>query len=141
MEFAAPAGSAPRVTDIRQDLARFDSVFGLPTPSLRIVNSLARSPSPWLANTEEVEDTEIVHAVAPDAAIREVLVGDAAAESAANASAGVAAALRLGLTEGAVISFSHSWGEQCFTAAEVAQLNAALQAARKAGVTVVEFFG
>ena len=100
MEFAAPAGSAPRVTDIRQDLARFDSVFGLPAPSLRIVNSLARSPSPWLANTEEVEDTEIVHAVAPDAAIREVLVGDAAAESAANASAGVAAALRLGADRG-----------------------------------------
>ena len=141
VEFAAPAGSAPRVTDIRQDLARFDSLFGLPAPSLQVVNSLARSPSPWLANSEEAEDTEIVHAVAPDAAIREVLVSDTAAESAANASDGVAAALRLGLTQGAVISFSHSWGEQCFTGAEVAQLNAALQAASKASVTVVNSSG
>ncbi len=141
VEFAAPAGSAPRVTDIRQDLARFDSVFGLPAASLQIVNSLARSPSPWLANSEEAEDTEVVHAVAPDAAIREVLVSDTAAESAANASAGVAAALRLGLTQGAVISFSHSWGEQCFTVAEVAQLNAALRAASKAAVTVVNSSG
>ncbi len=141
VEFAAPAGSAPRVTDIRQDLVRFDGMFGLPAARLDVVDSLARSPSPWLANTEEAEDTEIVHAVAPDAAIREVLISDAAAETPAKASAAVAAALRLGLTRGAVISFSHSWGEQCFTAAEVAQLNAALQAASKAAVTVVNSSG
>jgi subtilase family serine protease len=74
------------------------------------VNSLARSASPWLASGEEVEDTEIVHAAAPGAAIREVLISDAAQASPANASADVAAALRLGLTQGAVISFSRSWG-------------------------------
>jgi subtilase family serine protease len=141
VEFAAPAGSAPRVTDIRQDLARFDSVFGLPTASLQVVNNLAGSPSPWLATSEEVEDTEIVHAVAPDARIRELLISDAGAESSANAGADVAAALRLGLTQGSVISFSHSWGEQCFTAAEVAQLNTALQAASTAEVTVVNSSG
>ena len=33
VEFVAPAGSAPRVTDIRQDLARFDGMFGLPAAS------------------------------------------------------------------------------------------------------------
>ena len=141
VEFAAPAGSAPRVTDIRQDLARFDGMFGLPAATLQTVDSLARSPSPWLANTEEAEDTEIVHAVAPDAAIREVLISDAAAETPAKASAAVTAALRLGATRGAVISFSHSWGEQCFTAAEVAQLNAALRAASNAAVTVVNSSG
>jgi subtilase family serine protease len=141
VEFAAPAGSAPRITDIRQDLAHFDSKFGLPAASLEVINSLARSPAPWLATSEEAEDTEIVHAVAPDAAISEVLISDAAAESPANASADVAAAIRLGMTRGAVISFSHSWGEQCFTAAEVAQLNAALQAATNAAVTVVNSSG
>jgi subtilase family serine protease len=142
LEFAAvPPASFPGVTDIRQDLARFDSLFGLPAARLQIVNSLARSASPWLANDEEVEDTEIVHAVAPQAGIREVLISDAAQDSAANASADVAAALRLGLTLGAVISFSHSWGEQCFTAAEVAQLNSALQAARDHDVTVVNSSG
>ena len=50
-------------------------------------------------------------------------------------------ALRLGLTKGSVISFSHSWGEQCFTPAEVAQLNTALQAARDHDVTVVNSSG
>jgi len=59
--------ASPNVTDIRQDLARFDGLFGLPTARLQVVNSLARSPSPWLADVEEVEDTEIVHAVAPEA--------------------------------------------------------------------------
>ncbi len=45
------------------------------------------------------------------------------------------------MTKGAVISFSHSWGEQCFTAAEVAQLNAAFQAASSAALTVVNSSG
>ena len=88
-----------------------------------------------------MEDTEIVHAAAPGAAIREVLISDAAQDSPADAAAGVAAALRLGLRQGAVISFSHSWGEQCFTTAEVAQLNAALQAAASHHVTVVNSSG
>ena len=42
------------------------------------LNSLAHTPSPWLANGEEVEDTEIVHAVAPEAEIRWVLISDLA---------------------------------------------------------------
>ena len=75
-------GSPPAVTgirvpassDIRQDLARFDSVFGMPAARLQVVNSLAHAPSPWLASIEEVGDTEIVHALAPGAAIREVLI-------------------------------------------------------------------
>ena len=141
LEFAAARVSPPGVTDIRQDLARFDRLFGLPAARLQIVNSLARSAWPWLASEEEVEDTEIVHAVAPQAGIREVLISDAAEDSPANASADVAAALRLGLTQGAVISFSHSWGERCFTAAEVAQLNSALQAAADHDATVVNSSG
>ena len=65
---------AAAATDIRQDLARFDSLFGLPAARLQVVNTLAHAASPWLASTEEVGDTEIVHALAPDAAIREVLI-------------------------------------------------------------------
>ena len=64
----------PTSSDIRQDLARFDSMFGLPAARLQVVNTLAHAASPWQATIEEVEDTEIVHAVAPDAAIREVLI-------------------------------------------------------------------
>jgi hypothetical protein len=58
-----------------------------------------------------------------------------------DAAADVAAALRLGLTQGAVISFSRSWGEHCFNTAEVAQLNSALQAAANHDVTVVTSSG
>src|SRR5262249_6854762 len=68
------AGSPLAVTDIRQDLARFDSLFGLTAARLQIVNTLAHAASPWLAAPEEVGDTEIVHALAPGAAIREVLI-------------------------------------------------------------------
>jgi subtilase family serine protease len=142
LEFAATAPvSAPVVTDIRQDLARFDHLFGLPAAQLQVVNSLARSTSPGLASEEEVEDTEIVHAAAPGAAIREVLISDQAQDSPVDAAADVAAALRLGLTQGAVISFSRSWGEHCFNTAEVAQLNSALQAAANHDVTVVTSSG
>src|SRR5262249_6840162 len=41
---------------------------------LHVMNTLAHAASPWLASTEQVGDTEIVHALAPDAAIREVLI-------------------------------------------------------------------
>ena len=56
-------------TDIRRDLAKFDSRFGLPAARLRVVNSIAHSKTPFLAGTEEVEDTEIIHAIAPGATL------------------------------------------------------------------------
>jgi subtilase family serine protease len=133
----AATGSPPAVTDIRQDLARFDSVFGLPAARLQIVNTLAHAASPWLATLEEVEDTEIVQAVAPDAAIREVLIPSAATASPGRVSAAVLAALRLGLAQGGVISLSAGAGEQCFTPAVAAQVNSVLQAAQRDHVTVV----
>jgi subtilase family serine protease len=138
---AASGAQVPAVTDIRQDLARFDSVFGLPAARLQVVNTLAHAASPWLAAIEEVEDTEIVHAVAPDAAIREVLIPSAPTASPSRVAAAVAAALRLGGAQGAVISLSASSGEQCFTPAEVAQGNLVLQAAQRNRVTVVSSSG
>ena len=140
--WSSPTPAAPpKVTDIRQDLARFDGLFGLPAARLQVVNSLARSPSPWLADEEEVEDTEIVHAVAPAPHIREILISDSAQDSPAAAATDGSAALRLGLTQGAVISLSPAGGEHCFTPAEVAQLNAALQTARDHDVTVINSSG
>ena len=93
----------PAATDIRQDLARFDSLFGLPAARLQVVNTLAHASSPWLAHTEEVGDTEIVHAIAPDAAIREVLIPSPYTASLDKLSAAVVAALRLGLAQGGVV--------------------------------------
>jgi subtilase family serine protease len=74
-EAAATTAQPPEVTDIRQDLADFDSRFGLPPARIQIITTLAGpSASPWLAGAEEVQDTEIVHTVAPDATLRELLV-------------------------------------------------------------------
>jgi hypothetical protein len=102
---------------------------------LQVVWGLARSAWLWLASGEEVEDTEMVHAVTPDGGIGEVLISDGAL--ARPAAADVAAALRVGLAQGAVVFLSRSWGVQCFTAAEVARRNPALRAAGDQGVRVV----
>jgi subtilase family serine protease len=145
LEFPPPAESpsagagtpGPTSSDIRQDLAHFDGRFGLPAAKLEVVNTLAHALSPWQASTEEVGDTEIVHALAPAAAIREVLIPSPYVASLGKASAAVVAALRLALTQGGVVSFSGGTGEQCFTPAEVAQWNSVLRAARRKHVTVV----
>jgi len=146
LEFPPPAEGSPSAvtgvqvpasSDIRQDLARFDSRFGLPAAQLQVVNTLARARSPWLASIEEVGDTEIVHALAPDAAIREILIPSSYVASPGTVSAAVVAALRLGLTQGGVLSLSAGAGEQCFTPAEAAQVNSVLQAAQSDRVTVV----
>lgn len=134
---ATPGAQVPAVSDIRQDLARFDSAFGLPTARLQVVNTLAHVASPWQAAAEEVGDTEIVHALAPDAAIREVLIPSPYTASIGKVSPAVVAALRLGLAQGGVIELSAGVGEQCFTPAEVAQWNSVLQAAQRDRVTVV----
>jgi subtilase family serine protease len=131
------AGSPPEVTDIRQDLARFDAMFGLPTARLQVVNTLAHVASPWLAAAEEVGDTEIVHALAPGAAIREVLIASPYTASIGKVSPAVVAALRLGLARGGVIELSAGVGEQCFPPADVAQWKWVLQAAQRDRVTVV----
>jgi len=139
-EFPPPATAGnqvpPTASDIRQDLARFDRLFGLPAAQLQVVNTLAHAASPWDASAEEVADTEIVHAIAPGAAIREVLIPSADTASTGTVSAAAVAALRLGLTLGDVISFSAGAGEQCFTPAQAAQWNSVLQSAEHDRVTV-----
>ena len=108
------------------------------------MTSLAPSASPWLANGEEVLDTEMVHAVAPGADIVEVLVNATSLDNAASAVAASVAALRLGVSLGSVISISaagQTGGEHCDTHAEVAALHAALQVAAAHNVTVVAASG
>jgi hypothetical protein len=70
----APSSSGLVPTDIRWDLAAFDSKFGLRAAKLNVVNTIARSATPYLAASEEVEDTEMVHAIAPGATRDVVLV-------------------------------------------------------------------
>ena len=136
-ELAEEQMSPPKISDIRQDLRLFDSRFGLPAARLGVDARLAGQASPWLANQEEVQDAEIVHAIAPDAAIHVVLLPSTALTSTATATADLTAALRLGALEGDVISVSAGWGEHCLTPAEVTGMHQALQAVADRHVTVV----
>jgi subtilase family serine protease len=128
-------------SNIREDMASFDATFDLPAARIKIVNSVAHSRSPWLAEGEEVEDTEIVHAVAPDATICVVLFNDKAVASAAGFATAVTTFLRLGATEGDVLSISASLGEHFFTKAEITSINSALRADQARHVTVVASSG
>ncbi len=137
MEFAntPPQPPSPLVTDVRRDLALFDAVFALPAPRLQVDTSLAGAAWPWLAGPEEVEDAEIVHAIAPDAAIRVILIPSWTGPE--RWIAAVEGVLRLARSQGSVVSLSAILGEECFTPAEAAGLNSALQADEEHHVTVV----
>jgi subtilase family serine protease len=137
----------PAVTDIRADVADFDRRFGLPAARIQVVTTLAgSSASPWLASEEEVEDTEMVHAVAPDAAIREILVGPADVSTPAKFAVTFAGYVRIAVRSAEVISQCQvgedfSVGENSWTSAEVATMNSALEYAAARHVTVVAASG
>jgi subtilase family serine protease len=132
----------PNFTDIRKDLAAFDRKFGLPTVKLTVTTTLAGASAPYVAGHEEVEDTEIVHAIAPAATLDVVLVPANATASAANFTAAVTGTIHAAIAQhAAVVSISGSHGEHLFTPAEVARLHAALQQAAGHQVTVVASSG
>jgi subtilase family serine protease len=133
---APPPGATP-ASDIRQDLTALDGMFRLPAARIQVVTTLAGAGSPWQAADEEVQDTEIVHTVAPAAALRVVLLPSNALDSAANATTDLLAGLRLAVsgTDVAVISFS--LGEHYFTKAQVAQMHFTLLGASAHHVTVI----
>jgi subtilase family serine protease len=142
-ELAEPQFPLP-ASDIRLDMAQFDTVFHLPAARVRVVSTLAPSSSSWQANEEEVLDTEMVHAIAPRAAIVELLVQATSLNNAASGVAASVAALRLGTSLGGVISISaagQTGGEHCDSPAEVAALHAALRNAANHHVTVVAASG
>jgi subtilase family serine protease len=132
-----PSASASGLSDVRADLARYDQLFALPAVRLRIITRLAGAASPNLASSEEFGDVEMVHAVAPQAAITVVLVPDVRQSGAAALASAYARALRLAAGQGSVIASTTGWGERCFTAAEIAAMHSALQAAQRRHVTAV----
>ncbi len=128
-------------TDIREDLASFDSMFRLPTARMEVVSGLAGSGSRWQATGEEVGDVEFVHAVAPAAILRVVLFPSSWGQSAANATADMLAGLRLAVSHTDVASISWSLGEHYFTKAQVGEMHAILLAAAARHVTVIASSG
>jgi subtilase family serine protease len=139
-ELASKPG--PNFTDIRKDLAAFDKKFGLRAPKLKVTTTIAGASEPYVASHEEVEDTEIVHAIAPGAALDVVLVPGSATASAANFTAAVTGTIHAAITQNAaVVSISGSKGEHLFTRAQVARVHAALRQAAGRHVTVVTSSG
>jgi hypothetical protein len=143
-ELAESRLAPPQFSDLRQDFAAFDRLFHLPAPRLRFVSTFAGPKDPWLANGEEVGDAEIVHTIAPRAALTIVLVKGNSLDSAGQAVAASFAALRLGASEGGNISLSPAGrigGEHCVDHAQLTQLNVALQADADRHVTVIAATG
>jgi subtilase family serine protease len=135
---------AGEITDIRQDMAAFDQMFGLPAPKLTVVSTFSGPADPWLANGEEVLDTEMVHAIAPGAALTIDLVKRTSLDNAASAVAASVAALHTGMSQGGIMSLSPAGqvgGEHCVNRTQLASLNEALQAAAARNVTVVAATG
>lgn len=139
--FPGATSSPPQVTDIRQDLAIFDRLFDLPPAHISFVTDLAGAAAPWEANNEEVIDTEIVHAVAPGAALRVVLIPADDANSPATGTANMVAAMRLLVRDTDVVSYSGSLGEHFFSQAQIAELQGMLRQASARRVTVVAASG
>jgi subtilase family serine protease len=143
-ELAESRLSPPLVTDLRQDLAAFDRLFHLPAPRLRVVSTFAGPRDPWLAHGEEVLDAEMVHTIAPRAALTILLVKGTSLDSADQAVAASVAVLRRGASEGGIISLSAAGeigGEHCVTHAQLTQLNDALRVDAYHHVTVVAASG
>jgi len=84
-ELAETQLNPPVVTDLRQDFAAYDRLFHLPAPRLKVVSTFAGPAHPWLAFGEEVLDAEVVHAIAPRAALTIVLVRGTSLDSAGQA--------------------------------------------------------
>ncbi len=143
-ELAQSRLSPPDVTDLRADFAAFDHLFHLPAPRLRFVSTFAGPKYPWLAYGEEVLDAEMVHTIAPRAALTILLVKGTSLDSARQAVAASVAVLRRGASEGGIISLSPAGqigGEHCVDHAQLTRLNAALQADADHHVSVVAATG
>jgi subtilase family serine protease len=143
-EVGEVSGQPPAVSDIRQDLAKFDALFHLPAAHLRAVTTLAGESAPWLAYGEEVLDVEMVHAIAPGASIDIVVLPATALANDANAVASAIASLRLAGTLGGIVSASEGGqvgGGQCTTKADAERVDAVLREDASRHVTAVAASG
>jgi subtilase family serine protease len=131
----------PAATDIRQDLAAYDSEYRLPAARIEVVTNLAGSASPWEATDEEVGNFEVLHTVAPGATLRVVMLPSNVVDSVANATSDMLAALRLAVSHTDVASINWCVGEHYFTAAQVVQMQSILRWAAAHHVTVDDASG
>jgi subtilase family serine protease len=134
---AVPGSSA--TTNIFKDVSAYDSHFHLPPVRLTVIPGTTSKASDDLAIGEEVEDVEMVHAVAPGAAIRVVLTGPRSysASSVVSDLKDVVAA-----SKGAsVVSMSGGASEDCFSAAQLATAHSLISQLVSRHVTFVAISG
>lgn len=134
LELTPVTANSATNSDIRDDLAIFDGLFGLPAARLQVITRFAGAGAPYLAGGEEAMDAEMVHAVAPGATIRIVLLPQGAA-------ALFTEALQLAPSLGGIVAVTAGIGERCATPAGVAKLNSALQYDEDQHVTVIASSG
>jgi subtilase family serine protease len=129
-------------TDIRQDLVRFDSRFHLPAATLHVDTTITGSSAPYNANYEEVEDVEVLHAVAPKAAIEVVLLPPNVTSSGTDFTRAVVEIVHAAInTHASVVSLSGSFGEHYLTSRDAAAMHDALSDARHDDITFVAASG
>jgi subtilase family serine protease len=136
-----PPGAGPVTTDIRKDLAAFDRMFRLPAARIQVVATLAGSASPWQGSAQEVQDLQVVHAVAPAATLRVIPLPANVLDSVTTATSDLIAGLRLAVSHTDVASIGWSLGEHFFTAAQVAQMHSILRRAAARHVTMTASSG
>jgi len=127
-------------SDIRDDLAIFDGLFGLPAARLQVITRFAGAGSPYLAGGEEAMDAEMVHAVAPAATIRIILLPQGTGNLHVGGTRFIEA-LRLAPSLGDIVSITLGVSERCVTPAQAAKLNSALQYDEDRHVTVIASSG
>jgi subtilase family serine protease len=129
-----PPGSQPLDTNLRQDLAAFDTRNHLRAVDLTMEKALGFTGETALADGEEVQDAEMVHTIAPGAKIAVML----APFRAFAFPSGMAALLRAAAGRGNVVSFSQSECERtsCLSAGQLRSLNGALREARDRHVSI-----
>jgi subtilase family serine protease len=127
-------------SDIRDDLAVFDGLFGLPAARLQVIARFAGARSPYLAGGEEAMDAEMVHAVAPAATIRIILLPQGTGDLKTSGTRFIEA-LRLAPSLGGIVSITAGVSERCATSAGAAKLTSALQTDEDRHVTVIASSG
>jgi subtilase family serine protease len=130
---AGPDSLSGDATDIHQDLASFDSLFSLPAAAIRVDTSITGSALSYNANSEEVQDVEVLHAVAPEATIEILLLPVNVVSNGQRFSNAV--------VEMVDVSLSASWGEHYLSSGAVNAINAALKSAQRHSITFVAATG
>lgn len=129
-----PVGSEAFDTNVAADLWAFETRYRLPRLKVTLARALGFTGDVSLADSEEVQDVEMVHTIAPAAKIVVLLVP----ERVFAFPSGLGPLLRAAAGRGHIVSFSQSECENssCFSGEELRSLDRALRYARDRHVSI-----